>query len=178
MGRATCEGCMSIDVRRWHREGLLRAGQRFAHALTWVGEPTEGIRVLTKTDAVVLVFGSRRWGGGYGQFITQRVPITWTPCAFGGQRPWFRCDVYSRGRYCGRRVALLHSAGGPFACRHCYGLAYASQSETPLLRGGGRRKSRRSATRRPQYRPREYPSQRNQGRRPPREQGVHVTGTR
>jgi hypothetical protein len=135
MGRATCEGCMSIDVRRWHREGLLRAGQRFAHALTWLGEPTEGIRVLAKADAVVLVFRSRRWGGGYGQSITQRVPITWTPCAFGGQRPWFRCDVYSRGRYCGRRVGLLHSAGGPFACRHCYGLAYASQSETPLLRG-------------------------------------------
>jgi hypothetical protein len=26
MVRATCEGCMSIDVRRWHRQGLLRAG--------------------------------------------------------------------------------------------------------------------------------------------------------
>jgi hypothetical protein len=38
----TCEGCMSIDVRRWHREGLLHAGQRFpvapaeaAHAFLW-----------------------------------------------------------------------------------------------------------------------------------------------
>jgi hypothetical protein len=49
--RATCEGCMSIDVRRWHREGRLRVGRRFSHALTWVGEPTEGIRVLAKADA-------------------------------------------------------------------------------------------------------------------------------
>ena len=39
MGRAVCEGCMSIDVRSWHREGLLRIGQPFAHALTWGGEP-------------------------------------------------------------------------------------------------------------------------------------------
>jgi hypothetical protein len=117
MVRATCEGCMSIDVRRWHREGRLRAGQHFGHPLTWMGEPT-GIGVLVKADAVVLVFRSWTWEGGYGQFIHQPVPVTWTPCAFGGRRPWFRCEVYSGGRYCGRRVALLHGAGGPFACRH------------------------------------------------------------
>ena len=134
MGRATCEGCMPIDVRRWHREGRLRVGGRFTHALTWLGEPTEGIRVLAKADAVVLVFRSRRWGGGYGQSITQRVPITWTPCSLGGRRPWFRCDGYYRGQYCGRRVALLYSGGGPFACRHCQRLVYASQNETPSLR--------------------------------------------
>jgi hypothetical protein len=40
MARATCEGCMSIDVRRWHREGLLCAGQRFSHPLTWTWMPT------------------------------------------------------------------------------------------------------------------------------------------
>jgi hypothetical protein len=135
MVRATCEGCMSIDVRSWHRQGLLRAGQRFGHPLPWMGEPTEGIGVLVKADAVVLVFRSRRWGGGYGQFITQRVPVTWTLCALGGRRPWFRCDVYSRDRYCCRRVALLHSAGGLFACRHCRGLVYASQQEPVRYRG-------------------------------------------
>jgi hypothetical protein len=135
MPRGTTAGCMSIDVRSWHREGLLRIGQPFAHALTWGGEPTEGMGVLTRADAVVLVFRSRRWGGEYGPFTTQRVPIAWTPCAFGGRRPWFRCEVYSRGRYCGRRVALLHSAGGPFACRHCLGLAYASQQEPVRERG-------------------------------------------
>jgi hypothetical protein len=97
-------------------------------------EPT-GIGVLVKADAVVLVFRSWRWGGGYGQFNYQPVPASWTPCAFGGRRPWFRCEVYSRGRYCGRRVALLHSAGGLFACRHCLGLAYASQQEPVRERG-------------------------------------------
>jgi hypothetical protein len=83
----------SISVRSRHRQGLLCAGQRFSHALTWMGEPTEGIRALVKGDAVVLVFRSRWWGGSYGQFITQRVLITWTASAFGGQCPWFRCDV-------------------------------------------------------------------------------------
>jgi hypothetical protein len=105
MARGTTEGCMSIDVRRWHREGVLRPGQLFAHALTWGGGPTEGMGVLTRADAVVLVFRPR------SRFITQRVPITWTPCTCG-RRPWFRCDVCCHGRHCGRRVALLYSAVG------------------------------------------------------------------
>jgi hypothetical protein len=134
MGWATCEGCMSIDVRSWHRQGLLCAGQRFSHALTWMGEPTEGVDVVTEVDAVVLTFRSRSWGGKFGQIIRQRVPITWTPCSLGGRRAWFRCDEYYLGRYCDRRVALLYSGGGPFACRHCRRLAYASQNETPTLR--------------------------------------------
>jgi len=44
------------DLRR------LYAGQRFSHALTWLGVPTEGIGVLVEADAVVLVFRPRRWG--------------------------------------------------------------------------------------------------------------------
>jgi hypothetical protein len=97
-------------------------------------QPTQGIAVLTKADAVYLMFRSRSWQHEYGSTITQRIPITWTPCTLGGRRPWFRCEAYSNGRYCGRRVALLYSAGGFFACRHCHGLAYDSQNETPYLR--------------------------------------------
>jgi hypothetical protein len=67
--------------------------------------------------------------------IEQRVPITWSPCHFGGRRPWFRCVVKSNGRYCGRRVALLYGAGEFFACRRCYGLAYESQQESLRHRG-------------------------------------------
>jgi hypothetical protein len=37
-------------------------------------------------------------------------------------------------RFGGRRVALLYSGGGPFSCRHCRRLTYASQNETPTLR--------------------------------------------
>jgi hypothetical protein len=134
MTRPTTEGCMSIDVRSWHREGLLRAGHGFLHSLTWMWEPTDGIAVLAKGDAVALMFRSRSWRDEYGPIITQRIPIAWTPCTLGGRRPWFRCEAYSNGKYCGRRVALLYSAGGAFACRHCYGLAYDCQAETPRQR--------------------------------------------
>jgi hypothetical protein len=63
--------------------------------------------------------------------VEQRVPITWTPCRFGGRRPWFVCPASSGGRYCGRRVAVLYGAGELFACRRCCGLVYASQQESP-----------------------------------------------
>jgi hypothetical protein len=134
MPRATTDASLSIDVRSWHREGLLRAGQYFTYSLTWMWEPTEAITVLTKADAVLLMFRSRNFRGEYGSNITQSVPIRWTPCAFGGSRPWFRCEAHSSGRCCGRRVAILYSAGRSFACRHCHELTYASQAETPLLR--------------------------------------------
>ena len=133
-GRTTCESCSSIDVRHWHRDGRLRAGQYFSWSWTRGGEPAGSIRVRTECDAVVLMYRSRSWGASEWKSIEQRVPITWTACHLGGRRPWFVCSVYCNGRYCGRRAALLYGAGELFACRRCYGLAYASQQETPVHR--------------------------------------------
>jgi NAD(P)-dependent dehydrogenase (short-subunit alcohol dehydrogenase family) len=48
---------------------------------------------------------------------------------FRGTGVTANCLHYSGGRYCGRRVAVLYGAGELFACRCCYGLAYASQQE-------------------------------------------------
>jgi hypothetical protein len=137
-GRITCESCKSIDVRRWHREGRLRADQYFSCSWTRGGEPSGNISVHTEWDAVILVYRSRSRGDTEWKSIEQRVPITWTACHLGGQRPWFVCPVYSGGRYCGRRAAVLYGAGELFACRRCYGLAYASQQESPIHRGIGR----------------------------------------
>jgi hypothetical protein len=54
--------------------------------------------------------------------------IVWTKCHLGGARCWFRCC-------CGRRAAILYMRSAPvFACRHCCGLAYASQQEIPRHR--------------------------------------------
>ena len=131
-GRNTCESCISIDVRRWHRQGRLQAGQYFSWSWTRGGEPAGSIRARTEWDAVVLIYRSRGWGATEWKSIEQRVPITWTACHLGGQRPWFVCAVYSNGRYCGRRAAILYGAGELFACRRCYGLAYASQQERPM----------------------------------------------
>jgi hypothetical protein len=132
-GRRTCESCSWIDVRRWHREGRLSPSQRFSCAWTQRGVHCGVIDVRTGSDAVVLIYKVRSESHDW-QSVEQRVLITWTPCRFGGRRPWFVCPVSSGGRYCGRRVAVLYGAGELFACRRCHGLAYASQQESTVDR--------------------------------------------
>jgi hypothetical protein len=70
----------------------------------------------------------RTWSGGREQHIT----TVWTPCRFGGKRPWFQCGG------CGRRVVRLYIVQAVIACRHCHRLGYASQLEAPQDRGAGR----------------------------------------
>lgn len=51
----------------------------------------------------------------------QNIFITWTPCYFGGKRPWFVCP-----RCQARAVYLYHL--DLFACRKCQRLTYETQS--------------------------------------------------
>lgn len=51
------------------------------------------------------------------------VRLSWSPCHYGGSRPWFVCPT----RECGRRVRKLYAAGTSLHCRTCLGLAYRTQ---------------------------------------------------
>jgi len=137
-GRRTCESCISIDVRRWQRQGRLCPGLSFSTAWTRGEEPFGSINVHSEIDAVVLMYRARTWAEADWKCVEQRVPVTWTACHLGGHRPWFVCRGSSSGRYCGRRVAVLYGAGELFACRRCYGLTYASQREALYLRDAGK----------------------------------------
>jgi hypothetical protein len=57
--------------------------------------------------------------------------LTWTPCTYGGERPWFVCPV------CERRVAKLFSprirTRPDWACRHCHDLRYDCQVKPPTF---------------------------------------------
>ena len=129
-GRPTCENYKSIDVRQWDREGLLHAGRSFTYTWTCGDTQSGTIGVRTRWDGVVLTYTIRP-AQGSPKAIEQFVPITQTDCRLGGERPWFICSARSGGNYCGRRVAVLYGAGELFACRHCNGLAYASQQQSP-----------------------------------------------
>lgn len=112
----------AIDVRRWHREGMLEPGR----ACRWIwsrdGETKASINMRSEPGRVVLEYRYREHGGEW-QDVTLPVALTWTRCHYGGERPWFRCPN------CGRRVAILYG-DGIFACRHCYRLTYQSQRES------------------------------------------------
>jgi hypothetical protein len=86
-------------------------------------------------DAIVLVYRIRSYDVREWKHVEQRVPLTWTKCHLGGRRLWFQCPVRSNGTNCGRRVAKLYLGGDLFACRRCWGLAYASQQDSDRISG-------------------------------------------
>ena len=63
------------------------------------------------------------------QSVAQIIPISWTPCHFGGERPWFHCP------FCQRRVARLLKGLGGYFCRPCVGNpVYESQRRSKKAR--------------------------------------------
>ena len=133
-GKTTVESCRLIDVLDWHRRGCLRSPRRFSWAWRQDGERVASISVETERHRVALKYRTRRYGEDWAS-VKQQFPVAWTPCRFGGERPWFICSVYANGTYCGRQVTKLYQAGRLFACRQCSGLAYVSQQESAYDRG-------------------------------------------
>lgn len=115
--------CRSIDVRRFQREDMLKAG---SWSWAWrdpdTGEIVSSIGIIGAATHLTLTYAIE------GQSIRTHIDITRTPCKLGGARAWFHCPR------CHGRVAKLHLRGGRFACRSCQQLAYACQSEDLLGR--------------------------------------------
>jgi len=97
-------------------------------SLSWTcgGKPSGSIHYRVEPDTLILEYRTQPYGGEW-QDVTERVPLEYSPCNYGGFRPWLHCP------HCNRRVAVLYG-GARFLCRHCRGLAYASQQETPADR--------------------------------------------
>ena len=78
----------SLDVRWWHREGLLVPGRSFSWQWTRNGEVVASINVRTEFERVVLSYRHRRNEEAW-QSEEYPVFLEWTPCNYGGQRAWF-----------------------------------------------------------------------------------------
>lgn len=121
--RQTTEDLLSIDIRQWHKKGMLIPGQSAGWQWTQGNRRIGSIVVHAETTLVVLEYrhtSQRR----RSEPLSYTVQIEWADCRYGGQRPWFRCPAVN----CNKRVALLYG-GRIFACRHCHGLIYPSQRE-------------------------------------------------
>ena len=125
-GKKTTEDFRFLDVRQFHRDGLLENGKSFGWSWTRNGAKMASIQVQVNDNQVILDYRHQRNGSEWRN-QNYSVLLDWTPCNYGGLRPWFRCPASG----CCRRVAKLHlGSAGKFACRHCYQLAYASQRES------------------------------------------------
>ena len=122
------EHTKSLDVNRLHREGCLSPGKRGHCVWTRNGEEFGRIDYHATERHFVLDYKVRLHGGEW-ETITQSIPLTYAECHYGGKRPYFRCNGIVNGRHCLRRVGKVFAGGRYFLCRHCYNVAYASQSE-------------------------------------------------
>ena len=123
-GKNTTDDFSRIDVRYLSRNCYLLPGRSSTLRWTRNGNDAGSVGIRSTLNSVVLSY--RRRFPGSEEWKSEEYPVylEWTPCNYGGKRPWFLCPA----RGCGRRVAVLYG-GGIFACRHCHRLAYESQRE-------------------------------------------------
>ena len=104
------EDFQAFDVHVLHRVGAL---QEALVTFPWVSFRWPGLVHLRANKWRVDI--------EFRHGATQRIPVVWTSCHFGGWRPWFMC-----GR-CSQRVGKLYSTGVALHCRRCLSLWYSSQ---------------------------------------------------
>ena len=141
--KGKAESYRSLDVNRLNKAGCLQPGYRGGWEWRADGEQVASIGLRADRGPadpeLPGVFGTARTG----RSVEEAVPLARSPCRFGGWRAYFVCPGVKDGRPCRRRVSKLYLGGQYFLCRHCYDLAYASQSEDPhsrLLRRADKRK--------------------------------------
>lgn len=127
--KATTTDCLSLDVRRLHREGLLEPNLAFVWQWERRGQVLASIRVLTTGPNQVTLCYRHRGPGEKWKEKSYPVYLDWTSCNYGGKRPWFLCPTEE----CGRRVAVLYGFS-QFACRQCSNLVYKCQREDTSCR--------------------------------------------
>jgi len=138
----TVKDAREIDVNWCNRQGFLDESQ--SGMLHWTNERT-GEEVASMnwryverdgTDTLRLSYTiTPNWGDQDPRDVSYQVPIEWTACHFGGERPWFRCPL------CDDRVAKLYSPlqRDKYACRECQDLIYESQTHTKPMVAAFRR---------------------------------------
>lgn len=121
----------ALDIRKLHRDGLLKPGGSFNWQWSRCGDVVASIGGKVDTiNSVTLSYCTRPQGGEW-QDKRYQVIVDWTACHYGGRRPWWLCPC------CGRRVAVLWG-GSTYACRHCHRLAYQSTRNSPVSKAFAR----------------------------------------
>jgi len=116
----TTEDTLSIDIRRWQRDGFLVNGTSFTCKWSKRGKVIGSISVKIEPELAKISYYSAP-----KDKQTYPIKLQTTHCHYGGERYWFTCPTSG----CNKRAALLYLNNHYFACRHCHKLAYPSQRE-------------------------------------------------
>jgi hypothetical protein len=135
MSKAEADGLNKLDVNWLMRHKIIENHCSHYQQVTWTHRPSgrqSSIDVqsslLEGECRIKLSYTTTDRFDGASEKIDYFVPLTSTPCYFGGLRYWFICPLSRNGVYCGRRVAKLYLINKYFGCRHCHNLTYGSRN--------------------------------------------------
>jgi len=142
MTRRIAESTNKLSVFFLKKHGYLPQGRSHARGrIIWTRDYEEesmGFWVKTETEEdggyVELIYTNTNRQSGEKTDMKYKVPLTTTPCNYGGKRYWFLCSLSRNGVHCGRRVGVIYSVGKWFGCRYCANVAYQSQLKSGIER--------------------------------------------
>jgi hypothetical protein len=142
-GKEEADGLKKVDVAFLNKHGYFSNGWRSGN-ITWSrnGEKTGNISIQSSVgydeQYIRFIYTQTDRSSGEKTDFDYKIPLTTTPCYFGGKRYWFTCPWYANHVYCGRRVGVLYLSGKYFACRHCNNLTYNSRNLSGFSKVAGK----------------------------------------
>ena len=132
-GRQEADSLKQVSVSFLKKHGYLNPGWTSGNITwSWHGEERGSVGIESSIGGdeqyVKFFYTQTDRATGEKRDLEYKIPLTTTPCYFGGKRYWFICPWHTNGVYCGRRVGVLYLGGHYFACRHCYNLTYSSRN--------------------------------------------------
>lgn len=119
--KRTTNSCFSLDIHWLRTKGYIQKFGTTSGILNMrFRNSGRTFEAFTKSNdkAIMLTYKHN------GEEMSYCIPVTYSDCNYGGERPWFRCPNTN----CNKRVGKLFMAGKYFLCRHCYNLAYETQN--------------------------------------------------
>jgi len=132
MAKMTCEAAKRFPMSFLKKRKFFAYGYN-SGTVNWSfnGQPTGEISIIVFSDkSAIRTFYTYTDQYDVKTQYDYRIPMTATPCYFGGFRYWFMCPSITNGMPCNTRVGVLYMGNRQLRCRRCCGLAYASQQQT------------------------------------------------
>lgn len=129
MSKIEAEDCRVIEAW-WLLRDIKKKGGTKHSIISWGkngehGNITAHISANTEAPSMRLTYSVHT--ASNKKDFDYTIPITTTPCHFGGLRYWFQCPLIKNNVYCGKRVGKVYMVNNYFGCRHCHEITYASR---------------------------------------------------
>lgn len=129
--RSSIEDRQRIGVKQMHDGGVLQEGVRATFSWSKRDGTECGMGLAYRDDNLVMHYQLIR-ESKEPEPVVIILPVEWTPCFYGGHRPWFHCPD------CKRRCLFVYAHFTRYTCRRCVGLPYHSQGSTSFDRAAER----------------------------------------